>query len=148
MTDESPGRRCALTAPFHPYRSIRRYISVALALESPPPDVIWHPALRCSDFPHALCMARDHSATLTAPLRYHKKTDPSITPAADRSVFFKMILSYLPDHSITSLPQVSHSTGSPAFMLLTIPEGRLILHPLHLSSTKRESGGTICFLIA
>ena len=23
----------------------RRYISVALSLESPPPDVIWHPAL-------------------------------------------------------------------------------------------------------
>lgn len=32
----------------------RRYISVALALESPPPDVIWHPALRSPDFPHLL----------------------------------------------------------------------------------------------
>ena len=30
----------------------RRYISVALAWESPPPDVIRHPALRSSDFPH------------------------------------------------------------------------------------------------
>ena len=58
MTDESPGRRCALTAPFHPYRYKRRYISVALALESPPPDVIWHPALRCSDFPHAVISTR------------------------------------------------------------------------------------------
>ena len=29
-----------------------RYISVALALESPPPDVIRHPALRSPDFPH------------------------------------------------------------------------------------------------
>ena len=28
------------------------FISVALALESPPPDVIRHPALRSSDFPH------------------------------------------------------------------------------------------------
>ena len=28
-----------------------RYISVALALESPPPDVIRHPALRSPDFP-------------------------------------------------------------------------------------------------
>lgn len=29
-----------------------RFISVALALESPPPDVIRHPALRSPDFPH------------------------------------------------------------------------------------------------
>ena len=32
----------------------RRYLSVALALESPPPAVNWHPALRRSDFPHGL----------------------------------------------------------------------------------------------
>ena len=31
-----------------------RFISVALSLESPPPDVIWHPALRSPDFPHLL----------------------------------------------------------------------------------------------
>ena len=30
--------------PFRPQPK-RRYISVALSLESPPPDVIWHPAL-------------------------------------------------------------------------------------------------------
>ena len=30
----------------------RRFISVALSLESPPPDVIRHPALWSSDFPH------------------------------------------------------------------------------------------------
>ena len=30
----------------------RRYISVALSLESPPPDVIWHSALQSPDFPH------------------------------------------------------------------------------------------------
>ena len=30
-----------------------RYISVALSLESPPPSVRRHPALWCSDFPHA-----------------------------------------------------------------------------------------------
>ena len=29
----------------------RRFISVALAWESPPPDVIRHPALRSPDFP-------------------------------------------------------------------------------------------------
>ena len=41
-----PGERWSLTPPFHPYTGIPvRYISVALSLESPPPDVIWHPAL-------------------------------------------------------------------------------------------------------
>ena len=35
--------RCALTAPFHPYRNkSRRYVSVALSLGLPPPDVIRH----------------------------------------------------------------------------------------------------------
>ena len=40
-----------------------RYISVALALESPPPDVIRHPALRSPDFPHLRSFdtcSRDH----------------------------------------------------------------------------------------
>ena len=38
---------------FPPLPSFRwRYISVALALESPPPDVIRHPALWSPDFPH------------------------------------------------------------------------------------------------
>ena len=36
----------------------RRFISVALALESPPPDVIRHPALRSPDFPHPLTWPR------------------------------------------------------------------------------------------
>ena len=36
----------ALTLPFHPYPAYTgRYISVALSLESPLPDVIRHPAL-------------------------------------------------------------------------------------------------------
>ena len=38
---------------FPPLPINRRYISVALALEPPPPAVNWHPALWCSDFPHA-----------------------------------------------------------------------------------------------
>ena len=62
MTAQSPGRRCALAAPFHPYRGRpRRYLSVALALESPPPAVSRHPALRCPDFPHALAGLRPFS---------------------------------------------------------------------------------------
>ena len=32
---------------------IRRFISVALSLKSPSPDVIRHPVQRCSDFPHS-----------------------------------------------------------------------------------------------
>ena len=51
---QSPGQRCALTAPFHPYLYKRRFISVALSLESPPLGVTQHPALRSSDFPQAL----------------------------------------------------------------------------------------------
>ena len=35
-----PAARCALTAPFHPYRLRGGLLSVALSLESPPPDVI------------------------------------------------------------------------------------------------------------
>ena len=38
----------------------RRYISVALSLESPPPDVIRHPALWSSDFPHTVIAACGH----------------------------------------------------------------------------------------
>jgi len=39
-----PAARCALTAPFHPYRARRPggLLSVALSLGSPPPDVIRH----------------------------------------------------------------------------------------------------------
>ena len=39
MAAQSPARRCALTAPFHPYLQSRRYISVALSLGSPPAAV-------------------------------------------------------------------------------------------------------------
>ncbi len=39
-----PGPRCALTAPFHPYRIFRRggLLSVALSLGSPPPAINRH----------------------------------------------------------------------------------------------------------
>ena len=35
---------------------LRRFISVALSLKSPLPDVIRHPVLCCSDFPHGQWM--------------------------------------------------------------------------------------------
>ena len=41
MPPALPRERCALTAPFHPYRDERGgLLSVALSLGSPPPDVI------------------------------------------------------------------------------------------------------------
>ena len=41
MPPALPRERCALTAPFHPYRDKRGgLLSVALSLGSPPPDVI------------------------------------------------------------------------------------------------------------
>ena len=56
-------RRWALTPPFHPYQERAwRSISVALSLESPPPAVSRHPALRSPDFPHSYgtkCCKRD-----------------------------------------------------------------------------------------
>ena len=42
----------------------RRYISVALSLESPPPDVIRHPALWSPDFPHLPKGSCDHLSYL------------------------------------------------------------------------------------
>ena len=40
--------------PFPSLQIALRSVSVALSLESPPPDVIRRPALRCPDFPHGL----------------------------------------------------------------------------------------------
>ena len=45
---------------FPPLLPGERYISVALSLESPPPDVIRHSALRSPDFPHLPYGSRDH----------------------------------------------------------------------------------------
>lgn len=53
-----PATRCALTAPFHPYRRSRTshehlggLLSVALSVGSRRPGVTWHLALRSPDFP-------------------------------------------------------------------------------------------------
>ena len=40
---------------------LRRFISVALSLKSPSPDVIRHPVLCCSDFPHCLLAPRPYN---------------------------------------------------------------------------------------
>lgn len=41
--------------------NLRRYLSVALALGSPPAAVSSYPVLRCSDFPHSIPAALSHS---------------------------------------------------------------------------------------
>jgi len=48
-----PPARCALTAPFHPYRHKRAggIFSVALSMGSHPPGVTWRLAWRSPDFP-------------------------------------------------------------------------------------------------
>ena len=59
-----PSPRCALTAPFHPYRpsaavafkalavkGLGGLLSVALSVGSRPPGVTWHPIRRSPDFP-------------------------------------------------------------------------------------------------
>jgi len=64
----SPGPRCALTAPFHPYPALQPLraaprggmFSVALSLGSPPVGVTDHPALRSPDFP--LPSSRDENS--------------------------------------------------------------------------------------
>ena len=71
MTAQSPGRRCALAAPFHPYRGFpRRYLSVALALESPPPAVSRHP---CPAVP-GLSSCRCRPAAIQPPLSREQYT--------------------------------------------------------------------------
>ena len=49
-----PSTRCALTAPFHPYRpqsGVGGLLSAALAVGSRPPGVTWHLTLWSPDFP-------------------------------------------------------------------------------------------------
>src|SRR5919202_3389805 len=62
LADRSPGRRWALTPPFHPYRLASRLaggvISVALSFGSPRLGVTQRPALRSPDFPPRLPLGR------------------------------------------------------------------------------------------
>ena len=58
MPSMLPSLRCALTTPFHPYlRKGGGIFSVALAMDSRPPGVTWHLALRGPDFPLCGCTA-------------------------------------------------------------------------------------------
>ena len=162
MTAQSPGRRCALTAPFHPYRGFpRRYLSVALALESPPPAVSRHPCPAVPGLSSRPCgpaaiqppLSRDdytadqsgRQSKLLQPaadIRHPagmKKTDGRPASIGVKLCDYKMI---------SSRPQVSHSTNSPAFTLRETEDGTDILQPPHWSPYRAASGGTLCFLIS
>jgi hypothetical protein len=60
-----PPARCALTAPFHPYRRrgfplrLGGLLSVALSVGSRPPGVTWHLIRRSPDFPPPSCEGSD-----------------------------------------------------------------------------------------
>ena len=55
----------------------QRFLSVALSLESPPPGVTRHPALRSSDFPRGQDCPRDH-LNYSQLLSYHFSLEMSI----------------------------------------------------------------------
>jgi len=69
-----PSPRCALTAPFHPYRpsaavafkalavkDLGGLFSVALSVGSRPPGVTWHLIRRSPDFPPSRCKCSGNS---------------------------------------------------------------------------------------
>jgi len=69
-----PPTRCALTAPFQPYRYTEVYLggifSAALSVDSRRPDVIWHSTLWSPDFPPSFykdsdCLANSSARILT-----------------------------------------------------------------------------------
>ena len=94
LADRSPGRWCALTAPFHPYLRVIQascgptrasgLISVALSLGSPPLGITQHPALWSSDFPqarHSTSAARPRPPDLLAcrkPIRILPPASPYV----------------------------------------------------------------------
>ena len=75
-----PAARCALTAPFHPYRlpegSLGGLLSVALSVGSHPPGVTWHLALWSPDFPPA-CIHRPAVARPTPRAHANTSAKPS-----------------------------------------------------------------------
>jgi hypothetical protein len=71
-----PSARCALTAPFHPYRrrTAGGLFSVALSLGSPPPDVIRH---RVSMEPGLSSASREATAIRPAGIKRHRRDAPA-----------------------------------------------------------------------
>ena len=75
-----PSPRCALTAPFHPYRAPSAFacetlgglLSVALSVGSRPPGVTWHLIRRSPDFPppSSPCGVENSDCLAGSPGRY------------------------------------------------------------------------------
>ena len=88
---------------FPPLPVTWRYISVALSLELPPPDVIRHPALRSPDFPRLYVFrqcSRDHSPYLVLHgfiiwLRYR-----FFNPFLILQIAFPVLYNFVPSFSI------------------------------------------------
>src|SRR5882724_9686537 len=79
-----PSPRCALTAPFHPYRPSMAFavkglgglFSVALSVGSRPPGVTWHLIRRSPDFPPSRLPESSQNSDYPAdspPAGYHVK---------------------------------------------------------------------------
>ena len=80
MPGTSPPQRCALTAPFHPYRISGGLLSVALSLGSPPPDLIRR---RVSVEPGLSSALRQRPSGRLAPLRIGSGDDRVKESAAE-----------------------------------------------------------------
>ena len=86
-----PAKRWALTPPFHHHspQAVSCFFSIALVLESPPPDVIRHPALWSPDFPPfraTVCAAPRYSNIVSFICKFKKCTGKhGINHSADAS---------------------------------------------------------------
>jgi len=99
-----PTPRCALTAPFHPYRPLSPeaiaaggIFSVALSVGLHPPGVTWHPALWSPDFPP--CHKRHSDCPADFPAQLIK-----IAPALQRLVFSTVGTTLAPSVTIQHSP--------------------------------------------
>ena len=112
MTGQSPGRRYALTAPFHPYRLLG-----GISLLHLPWSRLHQPLTGTLPFGARTFLmpfqARDHSSASTF------------------KSFYPMI----------NLPQVSHSTCLPERMTDSTDEGNPMLHPPHWPLMSLAIGG-------
>jgi len=92
-------RRCALTAPFHPYRGVAAEAVCFLwhfpstGLESGVPDVIRHTALRSSDFPLPMPEGTGSDLTLVCnSLRPKSRNVMGLAPAMEKSLSEELTL--------------------------------------------------------
>ncbi len=102
-------RRCALTAPFHPYLGVAAKAVCFLwhlpstGLKASFPDVIRHTALRSSDFPPAASRRIPRAAVRSSCLHWHYRSAGSSQPSAislQEMLGFVMIDDSRPIHQV------------------------------------------------